>query len=52
MIIKQLIGQRVKVSFRESGSIDMHPGGMLGTLMECDEIFVCVDQGDDKATSF
>ncbi len=46
MIIRQLTGQIVNLTYRDV------MGRIQGTLKECDEVFVCIDPGDDKPTVF
>lgn len=40
----------MKVTFREAYSVN--PQSIQGTLMECDELFICIDQGNDKLDWF
>lgn len=46
MILKQLIGQTIKITYRDGYE------KIQGVLKECDEIFVVIDQGADKADVF
>lgn len=46
MILERLIGQTIKITYRDGYE------KIQGTLKGCDELFVVIDQGRDKADVF
>lgn len=46
MILEQLIGQTIRISYRDGYE------KIQGTLKVCDELFVVIEQGGDKADVF
>ncbi len=47
MIVKQLVGQLINVTLKSAT-----PLTIKGTLTECDELAICVDQANGKPNLF